>query len=275
VNDLGATVAGAGSDPRPAHDVCDEIAARGGVAVASTHDVADFAAAADLVGTAVESFGRLDILVNNAGILREQLLADTGEDDWDDVVRVHLRGHFAPTRHAAAYWRDLAGPARDAHRCVINTSSPSGLFGTIGHSGYGAAKAGIAAFTLVAAQELASAGVTVNCIAPSGRTRMTWSGVPHADAAGGYDPLDPAHNAALVVALAGEQGASITGQVFFVYGGTVTLMQPWQGGARFHCEAGWDADALAGALLAAYPHGLAAATLAERLAEAGGPLLDA
>src|ERR687898_147523 len=173
VNDLGGSLAGDGADTTPAQSVVDEIAAAGGEAVANADDVSDFDAAEHLVGQALEEYGRLDLLVNNAGILRDRMLVNMTEDEWDAVITVHLKGHFAPTRHAAAYWRARSKDGEEVRGRVINTSSPSGVFGNVGQVNYGAAKAGIAAFTIIAAQELARYGVTVNAIAPGARTRMT------------------------------------------------------------------------------------------------------
>ena len=173
VNDLGGSLAGEGADTTPAQSVVDEIAAAGGEAVANADDVSDFDAAEHLVAQALEQYGRLDILVNNAGILRDRMLVNMTEDEWDAVIAVHLKGHFGPTRHAAAHWRERAKEGETLRARVINTSSPSGVFGNIGQANYGAAKAAIAGFTLIAAQELARYGITVNCIAPNARTRMT------------------------------------------------------------------------------------------------------
>ena len=173
VNDLGGSVEGEGADTAPSQQVVDEIQAAGGEAVANGENVADFAGAKRLVEQALDAFGRLDILVNNAGILRDRMLVNMEEHEWDAVIEVHLKGHFAPTRHAAAYWRERSKAGDEVRARVINTSSPSGVFGNVGQANYGAAKAGIAAFTLIAAQELGRYGVTVNCLAPNARTRMT------------------------------------------------------------------------------------------------------
>src|SRR6266508_6306058 len=173
VNDLGATLAGEGADATPAQQVVAEIEALGRRAAANGGNVADFGEAEALVRQAVETYGRLDILVNNAGITRDRMLVNMTEDEWDSVIAVHLKGHFAPTRHAAAYWRERSKDGEDVRARVITTSSPSGVFGNVGQANYGAAKAGIAGFTLIAAQELARYGVTVNCLAPNARTRMT------------------------------------------------------------------------------------------------------
>src|SRR6201993_1578199 len=214
VNDLGAGVAGEGSDPGPAEQVVEEIRAAGGEAITNGENVADFAGAERLVQQAIEEFGQLDILVNNAGILRDRMLVNMTEDEWDAVIAVHLKGHFAPTRHAAAYWRERSKAGDEVRGRVINTSSPSGVFGNIGQSNYGAAKAGIAGLTLIAAQELQRYGVTVNAIAPNARTRMTeaaFGEIPAPET--GFDPADPGNNSPIVLALCADEAQDITGQV--------------------------------------------------------------
>src|ERR671932_885458 len=193
VNDLGASLAGEGADEGPAHDVVREIEAIGGEAIANGENVADFAGAKRMVDAAVERFGRLDVLVNNAGILRDRMLVNMEEHEWDAVLEVHLKGHFAPTRHAAAHWRERSKAREDVRARVINTSSPSGVFGNVGQANYGAAKAGIAGLTLIAAQELGRYGVTVNCIAPNARTRMTEAAFGELPETEGFDPIDPAN----------------------------------------------------------------------------------
>src|SRR6267378_4837486 len=219
VNDLGASLAGEGTDTGPAHEVVREIETRGGEAVADGENVADFAGAKRLIDRAISTFGRLDVLVNNAGILRDRMLVNMDEHEWDAVIEVHLKGHFAPTRHAAAYWRERSKAGDNVTGRVINTSSPSGVFGNIGQSNYGAAKAGIAGLTLIAAQELHRYGVTVNCLAPNARTRMTEDTFDMGAPQEGFDPLDPSNMSPLVVALCAEEAQHITGQVFHVWGG--------------------------------------------------------
>src|SRR5205807_9367208 len=173
--------------------------AAGGEAVANGENVADFAGAKRLVEQALDAFGRLDILVNNAGILRDRMLVNMEEHEWDAVIEVHLKGHFAPTRHAAAHWRDRSQSGEEVRGRVINTSSPSGVFGNVGQANYGAAKAGIAAFTLIAAQELGRYGVTVNCLAPNARTRMTEEAFGELPTeTEGFDPIDPANHSPIV-----------------------------------------------------------------------------
>src|SRR5213082_370328 len=234
VNDLGAGLAGEGSDPGPAEQVVEEIRTAGGEASTNGENVADFAGAERLVRQAIDEFGRLDILVNNAGILRDRMLVNMTEDEWDAVVNVHLKGHFAPTRHAAAYWRERS-KAGDAVRArVICTSSPSGVFGNVGQANYGAAKAGIAGFTLIAAQELGRYGVTVNCLAPNARTRMTEQAFGDIAAPEeGFDPMDPANMSPLVVALCADEAQNITGQVFHVWGRAVNALRGWTSGDLF------------------------------------------
>ncbi len=274
VNDLGGSLAGDGSDRGPAEQVVEEIRTFGGTAVANGEDVADFAAAARMVRQAVEEFGRLDILVNNAGILRDRMLVNMTEDEWDAVIAVHLKGHFAPTRHAAAYWREQSKAGETLSARVINTSSPSGVFGNVGQANYGAAKGAIASFTLIAAQELARYGVTVNCLAPSARTRMTEETFgelpPPAD---GFDPFDPANISPIVVALCAEEAQEITGQVFFVYGGTVNVLRPWDAGELLAADGCWDAAELLAQLRDRFPEGAAPVGVIAMMAKAGGQSL--
>jgi NAD(P)-dependent dehydrogenase (short-subunit alcohol dehydrogenase family) len=271
VNDLGVSLAGEGVDEGPAHDVVREVAALGGEAVANGDNVADFAGAKRLVDQAIESFGRLDILVNNAGILRDRMLVNMEEHEWDAVIEVHLKGHFAPTRHAAAYWRERSKAGEEVRARVINTSSPSGVFGNVGQANYGAAKAGIVGFTLVAAQELHRYGVTVNAIAPNARTRMTeaaFGAIPTPE--DDFDPADPANNSPIVVALCADEAQTITGQVFFVWGGAVNMLTGWQSGELFHADARWDPDALLAELRDRLPDGAAPAGMLASMQDAGG-----
>jgi NAD(P)-dependent dehydrogenase (short-subunit alcohol dehydrogenase family) len=272
VNDLGASLAGEGSDTGPAHDVVREIETFGGEAVANGENVADFAGAKRLVDQAIQTFGRLDVLVNNAGILRDRMLVNMEEHEWDAVLEVHLKGHFAPTRHAAAHWRERSKAGEDVRARVINTSSPSGVFGNVGQANYGAAKAGIVGFTLIAAQELQRYGVTVNAIAPNARTRMTeaaFGEIPAPD--GGFDPADPGNNSPIVVALCADGAQDITGQVFFVYGGAVNMLSGWQAGELFHVDdARWDPDALLAEVRERLPAGAAPAGMLASMQDAGG-----
>ena len=271
VNDLGVSLAGEGSDPSPGQTVVDEIRTAGGEAITNAENVADFAGAKRLVDQAIGSFGRLDILVNNAGILRDRMIVNMEEDEWDAVLAVHLKGHFATTHHAAASWRERSKAGEDVRARVINTSSPSGVFGNVGQANYGAAKAGIAAFTVIAAQELGRYGVTVNCLAPNARTRMTEAAFGVLPGTGeGFDPIAPESNSPIVVALCADEAQHITGQVFFVYGGSVNALRGWESGELFLDEDGWDPDALLGELLARFPDGVAPAGMLESMQQAGG-----
>ncbi len=232
VNDLGGALDGSGDDRTAAEQVVDEIKALGGEAVVSADDVADWEGGKRLVSTAVEAFGDLHVLVNNAGILRDRMIVNMTEEDWDGVVHVHLKGHFVPTRHAATYWRERAKAGEEVRACVVNTSSTSGLLGNPGQANYGAAKAGIAALSVIAAQELGRYGVRVNAIAPAARTRMTELTPGLSDIvrrpqdASQFDVWDPANVSPLVAYLATED-CPLTGRVFFVQGGTVRNFQNW------------------------------------------------
>jgi len=276
VNDLGGSVAGEGSDATPAQTVVNEIVAAGGKAVANYDDVSDFSAAEHMIQRALERYGRLDILVLNAGILRDRMLVNMTEEEWDSVIAVHLKGHFGPLRHAAAYWREQSKAGEDVRGRVIATSSPSGVFGNVGQVNYGAAKAGIAALTVIAAQELVRYGVTVNCLAPNARTRMTEMTFGDLDAPEeGFDPLDPGNMSPLVVALSADEAQDITGQVFFVWGGTVNVLRPWDTGELFSAEAKWDADELLAQLRERFPDGVAPAGMMAGMQKAGGQSLRA
>jgi len=271
VNDLGASLAGEGADAGPAHDVVREIEALGGEAVANGENVADFAGAKRLIDGTVAAFGRLDILVNNAGILRDRMLVNMEEHEWDAVIDVHLKGHFAPTRHAAAHWRERSKAGDHVSARVINTSSPSGVFGNVGQVNYGAAKAGIVGFTLIAAQELQRYGVTVNAIAPNARTRMTeaaFGEIPPPEE--GFDPADPANNSPIVVALCADEAQDITGQVFFVYGGVINMLSGWEAGELFASDERWDPDALLQEFRDRLPSGAAPPGMLASMHQAGG-----
>jgi NAD(P)-dependent dehydrogenase (short-subunit alcohol dehydrogenase family) len=271
VNDLGATLEGEGEDATPAQQVVAEIEQLGGQAVANGENVADFAGAERMVRQAVDTFGRLDILVNNAGITRDRMLVNMTEQEWDSVITVHLKGHFAPTRHAAAHWRERSKAGEEVRGRVINTSSPSGVFGNVGQSNYGAAKAGIAGFTIIAAQELGRYGVTVNCLAPNARTRMTeaaFGEIPIPE--DGFDAMDPANMAPIVVALCADEAQNVTGQCFFVYGGAVNLLHGWDAGELLTRDARWEADDFLAQLRERFPDGIAAEGMVEQMAKAGG-----
>jgi NAD(P)-dependent dehydrogenase (short-subunit alcohol dehydrogenase family) len=275
VNDLGGSLAGEGNDLSPAQHVVEEIESAGGEAVANGADVADFAQAGEMVQAALDTFGRLDILVNNAGILRDRMLVNMTEEEWDSVIAVHLKGHFAPSRHAAAHWREQSKAGEDVRGRVINTSSPSGVFGNIGQSNYGAAKAAIAGLTLIAAQELHRYGVTVNCLAPNARTRMTEETFDMGAPQEGFDPLDPANMSPLVVALSADEAQNITGQVFHVWGGAINALHGWSAGELFERDERWDADALLGELVGRFPDGAAPPGMMAGMRAAGGRSLRA
>jgi NAD(P)-dependent dehydrogenase (short-subunit alcohol dehydrogenase family) len=271
VNDLGATLAGEGTDATPAQSVVNEIVAAGGEAVANYDDVSDFGAADHMIQRAIERYGVLDILVLNAGILRDRMLVNMTEEEWDAVIGVHLKGHFAPLRHAAAYWRERSKRGESLRARVITTSSPSGVFGNVGQANYGAAKAAIAGLTLIAAQELHRYGVTVNCIAPNARTRMTeetFGDLPAPEE--GFDPLDPGNMAPLVVALCADEAQDLTGQCFFVWGGSVNVLRPWDAGELFAADERWDADALLAELRERFPEGAAPEGMVAMMGKAGG-----
>lgn len=272
VNDLGGSTAGEGSDATPAQSVVDEIKALGGEAVANYGNVADFGQTKEMVQQAVDEFGRLDILINNAGILRDRMLVSMSEDEWDAVIAVHLKGHFAPTHHAANYWREQSKAGNQINGRVINTSSPSGVFGNVGQTNYGAAKAGIAAFTIIAAQELGRYGVTVNCLAPNARTRMTENIFAGMEAKEGeYDPLDPANISPVVVALCADEAQNITGQCFFIYGNSVNVLKPWDAGALIKKGDGfWDPKELLGQITETFPNGVAPEGMMPMLGKAAG-----
>jgi NAD(P)-dependent dehydrogenase (short-subunit alcohol dehydrogenase family) len=275
VNDLGAALSGEGHDDTPAQQVVEEIRSAGGEATANGDDVADFAGAERLVRQAIDELGRLDILINNAGILRDRMLVNMTEQEWDAVIAVHLKGHFAPTRHAAAYWREQAKAGNEVRGRVINTSSPSGVFGNVGQSNYGAAKAGIAGFTLIAAQELQRYGVTVNCLAPNARTRMTEETFDMGAPTEGFDPLDPANMSPVVVALCADEAQHITGQVFHVWGGAVNALRGWTAAELFASDERWDADELLHELLERFPDGVAPPGMIAGMQAAGGQSLRA
>jgi NAD(P)-dependent dehydrogenase (short-subunit alcohol dehydrogenase family) len=232
VNDVGVAVT----------EVADAIADAGGSALACPADVSSWTDSERLVATAVEEFGRLDALVNNAGIVRDQMLVSMDEAEWDDVLRINLKGHFAPLRHAAAHWRERAKAGEEVAARVVNTSSGAGLLGSIGQGNYAAAKAGVAALTLVAAAELGRYGVTVNAIAPAARTPMTAEVFAEQMQAPeeGFDAMDPANVSPLVVWLASAESGAVSGRVFEVEGDVVGLMDGWQFGPRARGGGRWD-----------------------------------
>jgi NAD(P)-dependent dehydrogenase (short-subunit alcohol dehydrogenase family) len=231
VNDLGGSPDGSGSDRTPAEDVVEEIRAAGGEAVANADDVTDAAGAQRMIDQAVDTFGTLHVLVNNAGILRDRTIVNMTDEEWDDVIRVHLRGHFMPTRAAARFWREQAKGGAQLHPSLINTTSTSGLFNNPGQSNYGAAKTGLATFTVIAQRELERYGVRANAIAPAARTRLTLASPGASDATlhppeDAFDPMDPANISPFVAYLATED-CPIAGRVFFVKGGGVHLFHPF------------------------------------------------
>jgi NAD(P)-dependent dehydrogenase (short-subunit alcohol dehydrogenase family) len=225
VNDLGGGVEGSGRDPTPAQQVVAEITDAGGEAVVNGNDVATWDGAEAVIRQAIDTFGALHILINNAGILRDKMCFNMDEADWDSVVRVHLKGHFAPSRFAAAHWRAQAKAGKPTSGRIINTSSESGLFGNAGQTNYDAAKAGIASMTLAMARELERYGVTVNAIAPRARTRMTENLLQTGDGGSDFDYYDPDNVAPMAAWLASDDAASVTGRVFIVGGGDVFLVQ--------------------------------------------------
>jgi NAD(P)-dependent dehydrogenase (short-subunit alcohol dehydrogenase family) len=247
VNDLGSTVDGTGADRGPAQAVVEEIRDTGGTAVPNGDDVSTWVGAQAVVASAIETFGRLDVVVNNAGILRDRMLVNMTEEEWDAVIRVHLKGTFGPTHFAAAYWRERSksGEAVDAR--VINTSSTSGLFANPGQSNYGAAKSGIATLSIIAAKELGRYGVTVNAIAPGALTRMTepLSGSRAAAQVGEWNERAPENIAPLVTWLASPQSAGVTGQVFLVSGGRIAIATGWGRGPGVDRGARWEPADLA------------------------------
>ncbi|MGF0313439.1 SDR family oxidoreductase [Rhodococcus sp. IEGM1428] len=250
VNDYGVTLSGEGTGETPAEEVVAAIRATGGSAVVNTADVADFDAAEGMVRQAIDEFGQLDILVNNAGFVRDRMLVNTSEAEWDAVIRVHLKGHFAPLRHAAAYWRLQSKAGRTRAARVINTSSGAGLQGSVGQATYSAAKAGIAGLTLVAAEELANYGVTVNAIAPSARTRMTEG--PFAETMSapqeGFDAMDPANVSPVVAWLASAESSAVTGRVIEIEGGRISLEESWCHGPAVDLGRRWEAALVGSAL---------------------------
>ena len=242
VNDLGATNHGEGKDEGPAAEVVSTIKAMGGEAFANGADVANWAQTKLLVDETVATFGRLDVVVNNAGFVRDRMFVSCSEEEWDAVVNVHLKGHFCLSRHAAAYWRDQVKAGQKVDARIINTSSGAGLQGSVGQATYSAAKAGIAALTLVAAAEMSRIGVTVNAIAPSARTRMTETVFADMMATQGqdFDAMAPENVSPLVVWLGSVQSRDVTGQVFEVEGGKIRVAEGWAHGPEIDKGAKWD-----------------------------------
>jgi len=245
VNDVGGSVHGEGVDKRPAEEVAEIIRGRGGEAAANYDDVADWTGASNLVRQAVDEFGRLDVLVNNAGIVRDAMIFSMTEDAFDAVVRVHLKGTFATTHHASVYWREESKAGRQPRAAIVNTVSSAGLQGNVGQANYGAAKAGIAALTVIASLELARYGVRANAVAPGGMTRITATLRKDAEVrepdeldAGEYDPMNPANSAPMVAWLASDDAAHVTGQVFRAVGHRITHYVPWALGPTVETKGG-------------------------------------
>jgi NAD(P)-dependent dehydrogenase (short-subunit alcohol dehydrogenase family) len=228
VNDIGGSRDGTGTSAGPAQQVVDEIKAAGGEAVAHTDDISTWDGAQSLVQLAIDTFGTIDVVVNNAGILRDRMMANMTEAEWDSVIKVHLKGTFGPAHFAAAFWRDKSKAGEQVDGRIINTTSPSGIFGNIGQANYGAAKAGIAAFTIISSQELGRYGVTVNAIAPTALTRMTedlgmMSGLTEEQ----KDALGPDSISPLVVWLGSKESAGVTGRVFGIFGSKISVAEGW------------------------------------------------
>jgi len=250
VNDLGAGLDGEGSSQSPATEVAEEIRHHGGEAVVNGADVADWSATGQLVEAALDTWGRLDVVVNNAGFLRDRMFVSTSEEEWDAVVRVHLKGHFCLARHACEHWRARSKAGDEVDARIINTSSGAGLQGSVGQSTYSAAKGGIAALTLVQAAELGRYGVTSNAIAPAARTRMTEA--VFADTMkkpeSGFDAAAPENVSPLVVWLGSPESRDVTGRVFEVQGGEISIADGWREGPRVDKGERWKPDEVGAAV---------------------------
>jgi len=248
VNDLGVTNDGRDAASGPAQEVVDAIKAAGGQAIANGADIADWEASGKLVAQAIEAFGRVDAVVNNAGFVRDRMFVSCSVEEWDAVTRVHLRGHFCVSRHAAAHWRAQAKAGEKVDARIINTSSGAGLLGSVGQSAYSAAKAAIAGLTVVQAAELGRYGVTANAIAPAARTRMTEGpfGAMMKAPDEGFDVFDPANIAPLVVWLASASSAHVSGRVFEIQGGQIVLNDGWRPGATVDKKRRLEAEEIGG-----------------------------
>lgn len=242
VNDYGVQRDGSEPSSDAANAVVEEIKALGSDAIANADDVADWQGAERLVRSAIDTFGGLDVVVNNAGIVRDRMIVNTGEDEWDAVVRVHMKGHFAPAHHAANYWREQSKAGEQPDARIINTSSGAGILGSMGQSAYSAAKGGIAALTLVEAAELGRYGVTANAIAPSARTRLTEDSFAEMmkKPDSGFDAMDPSNVSPLVVWLGSTESRDVTGHVFELEGGVVSIAEGWHHGPRKIKQGRWD-----------------------------------
>jgi NAD(P)-dependent dehydrogenase (short-subunit alcohol dehydrogenase family) len=250
VNDVGTSSSGEGSSSSPAEEVVNAIRAAGGEAISNFSDVADWEQAATLVSAAIDHFGRLDVVVNNAGILRDRMFVSSSVDEWDAVMRVHLRGHYCVSRHAAAYWRAETKAGRVPNARIINTSSGAGLQGSVGQSAYSAAKGGIASLTLVQAAELRRYGVTANAIAPAARTRMTegpFSEMMKAPEVG-FDAWAPENVSPLVVWLGSTASSEVSGRIFEIQGGLIQLSDGWRPGPRIQRDERWRVEDIGSAI---------------------------
>jgi len=250
VNDLGVALDGTGGGATPAEEVVAEIEKAGGQAFANGADVADWAQTKALVAETVERFGGLDVVVNNAGFVRDRMFVSCSEEEWDAVIRVHVKGHFCLSHHAAEHWRNESKAGRPPNARIINTSSGAGLQGSVGQSAYSAAKAAIATLTLIQAVELGRYGVTANAIAPSARTRMTEEVFADMMKApdGGFDAMDPANIAPLVVWLGSAESKDVTGRVFELAGGEISIADGWRTGPKVDKGARWSPDEVGAAV---------------------------
>ena len=240
VNDIGASLQGEGGDKKPAQEVAELIIANGGEAVVNGDDISSWEGGKNVIDQAIDTFGDINILVNIAGILRDKMSFNMTESDWDDVIKVHLKGHFATSQHAAVYWRSKAKAGEDVYGRIINTSSEAGLFGNAGQANYSTAKAGIVGLTWTMARELSRIGVTVNAIAPRARTRMTENVFGEmAKTDEGFDKFDPKNIANLIGFLAAPEASDVSGQVFVVFGGDVWAMGGFHVVGEIHRDAPW------------------------------------
>ena len=246
VNDLGVGTHGDTTAEKPADEVVKEIIDAGGEAVANFDDVANWDGGANIVKSAIDAFGKLDAVVNNAGFVRDRMFVSCTPEEWDAVIQVHLRGHFCASRHAVDHWRAEAKAGRTVDARIVNTSSGAGLQGSVGQSAYSSAKAGIAALTLVQAAELARYGITANCLAPNARTRMTEQAFGEAMSArqGDFDVFAPENTAPLVSWLVSERSTDVTGQVFELIGGKISIALGWNDGPGFDKGSRWEAAEL-------------------------------
>jgi NAD(P)-dependent dehydrogenase (short-subunit alcohol dehydrogenase family) len=250
VNDIGVALDGQGGGGGPADQVVEEIRAGGGEAITNGSDVADWEQAGALVKSAIDTFGGLDVVVNNAGVVRDRMFVSSSEEEWDAVVRVHLKGHFCVTRQACEFWRGESKAGRAVDARIVNTTSGAGLQGSIGQSAYSAAKAGITALTLVQAAELGRYGITSNAIAPSARTRMTEE--VFADMMkkpeSGFDAMAPENVSPLVVWLGSAAAKDVTGQVFELAGGSISVADGWREGPKVEKDERWAPDEVGSAV---------------------------